>query len=110
VRAIALLSGNSIGPSIQGLIALSADLAARKIGVRSLTDGFDTSTASGRLLFHTIASVAEMERELIKERTIQRLHKANDPHAKCTKKQAMSVLLHMPLRLRKEWSSLDGQR
>lgn len=59
-----------LGRSIQGLIALAADLSARKVDFRSLTDGFDTSTASGRLLFHILASVAEMERELVKERTI----------------------------------------
>ncbi len=59
-----------LGRSIQGLISLAADLSARKVDFRSLTDGFDTSTASGRLLFHILASVAEMERELIKERTI----------------------------------------
>lgn len=59
-----------LGRSIQGLIELAADLSARKIDFRSLTDGFDTSTPSGRLLFHILASVAEMERELIKERTI----------------------------------------
>lgn len=59
-----------LGRSIQGLIELAADLAARKVDFRSLTDGFDTSTPSGRLLFHILASVAEMERELIKERTI----------------------------------------
>lgn len=59
-----------LGRSIQGLITLAADLSARKIDFRSLTDGFDTSTASGRLLFHILASVAEMERELVKERTI----------------------------------------
>ena len=59
-----------LGRSIQGLISLAADLSARKIDFRSLTDGFDTSTASGRLLFHILASVAEMERELIKERTV----------------------------------------
>ncbi|MFT6570246.1 MAG: DNA invertase Pin-like site-specific DNA recombinase [Sphingomonas echinoides] len=59
-----------LGRSIQGLIALAADLSARKVDFRSLTDGFDTATASGRLLFHILASVAEMERELVKERTI----------------------------------------
>ncbi len=59
-----------LGRSIQGLIALAADLSARNVDFRSLTDGFDTSTASGRLLFHILASVAEMERELVKERTI----------------------------------------
>ncbi len=59
-----------LGRSIQGLISLAADLSARKVDFRSLMDGFDTSTASGRLLFHILASVAEMERELTKERTI----------------------------------------
>lgn len=59
-----------LGRSIQGLIALTADLSARKVDFRPLTDGFDTSTASGRLLFHILASVAEMERELVKERTV----------------------------------------
>lgn len=59
-----------LGRSIHGLIALATDLSARQLDFRSLTDGFDTSTASGRPLFHILASVAEMERELIKERTI----------------------------------------
>ncbi|MHB8283163.1 MAG: recombinase family protein [Caulobacteraceae bacterium] len=59
-----------LGRSIQGLIALAADLSVRKVDFRSLTDGFDTSTPSGRLLFHILASVAEMERELVKERTM----------------------------------------
>ena len=59
-----------LGRSIQGLIALAADLSAREVDFRSLTDGFDTETPSGRLLFHILAAVAEMERELVKERTI----------------------------------------
>ena len=59
-----------LGRSIQRLVELAADLLARKVDFRSLTDGFDTSAPSGRLLFHILASVAEMERELIKECTI----------------------------------------
>lgn len=70
-----------LGRSIQGLIALAADLSARGIDFRSLTDGFDTSTASGRLLFHILASVAEMERELVKERTIAGLAAAREKGA-----------------------------
>ncbi len=50
--------------------ARAGALSARKIDFRSLTDGFDTSTGSGWLLFHILTSVAEMERELAKERTI----------------------------------------
>ncbi len=36
---------------------------------KSLTDAIDTGTASGRFFFHVMASLAEMERELIVERT-----------------------------------------
>ena len=36
-----------LGRSIQGLISLAADLSARKVDFRSLTDGFDTSTGLG---------------------------------------------------------------
>jgi len=38
--------------------------------LRSLTEGFDTSTASGRLLYHVLGAVAEFEREVINERTV----------------------------------------
>jgi DNA invertase Pin-like site-specific DNA recombinase len=59
-----------LGRSIRGLIELAAGLSARNVDFRSLTDGFDTATPSGRLLFHILASVAEKERELVRERTI----------------------------------------
>jgi DNA invertase Pin-like site-specific DNA recombinase len=36
---------------------------------KSLTDGIDTSTPSGKFSFHIMASLAQMERELIVERT-----------------------------------------
>ena len=35
---------------------------------KSLTDSIDTGTPSGRFFFHVMASLAEMERELIVER------------------------------------------
>lgn len=68
--ALVIWKLDRLGRSIRGLIELAAGLSARKVDFRSLTDGFDTATPSGRLLFHILASVAEMERELIKERTI----------------------------------------
>ncbi|EKN4012642.1 recombinase family protein, partial [Yersinia enterocolitica] len=36
---------------------------------RSLTDSIDTGTAMGRFFFHVMSALAEMERELIVERT-----------------------------------------
>ncbi|MEH3505207.1 recombinase family protein, partial [Enterobacter asburiae] len=39
------------------------------INFRSLTDSIDTSTPMGRFFFHVMGALAEMERELIVERT-----------------------------------------
>ena len=59
-----------LGRSMKGLVELAAELSARGVELRSLTDGIDTGTPKGRLLFHILASIAEMERELIRERTM----------------------------------------
>jgi DNA invertase Pin-like site-specific DNA recombinase len=59
-----------LGRSMKGLVDFAAELSARGIELRSLTEGIDTGTPTGRLLFHILASIAEMERELIRERTM----------------------------------------
>lgn len=41
----------------------------RSIHLNSITEGIDTSTPSGKFFFHMMASLAEMERALIIERT-----------------------------------------
>src|SRR6266542_798800 len=41
----------------------------RNIGFRSLTENIDTTSSSGKLIFHIFGALAEFERELIKERT-----------------------------------------
>ena len=58
-----------LGRTVRGLVELLDSLHERGIMFRSLGEGIDTTTASGRLMFNIIASVAEMERELIRERT-----------------------------------------
>lgn len=58
-----------LGRSVKGLVDLVAELERRRIHFRSLTDGIDTTTATGRFFFHVMASLAQMERELIVERT-----------------------------------------
>jgi DNA invertase Pin-like site-specific DNA recombinase len=42
---------------------------ARGIGFRSLQEQIDTTTSGGKLIFHIFASLAEFERDLIRERT-----------------------------------------
>ena len=58
-----------VGRSIADLIHLLKIFGDRGIGFRSLTDGIDTTTAGGRLVFHIMGALAEFERDLIQERT-----------------------------------------
>ncbi|AOF95377.1 recombinase family protein [Sphingobium sp. RAC03] len=58
-----------LGRTMKGLVDLAAHLAERKVGLRSLTDGIDTAGTAGKLVFHIMAAMAEMERDLVRERT-----------------------------------------
>jgi len=58
-----------VGRSIADLIHLLKLFGERRIEFRSLTDGIDTTTAGGRLVFHIMGALAEFERDLIQERT-----------------------------------------
>lgn len=58
-----------LGRSLAHLIHLTNKLIEKKVGLISLNDPIDTSTAQGRLIFGVFASLAEFERELIQERT-----------------------------------------
>jgi DNA invertase Pin-like site-specific DNA recombinase len=58
-----------LGRSLQHLVALAAELMERQVGLISLNDPVDTTSAQGRLVFNIFASLAEFERELIRERT-----------------------------------------
>src|SRR5262245_46646442 len=57
-----------LGHSVKGLVDLVNELEAQKVHFQSITDGVDTKTPAGRFFFHAMASLAQMERELILER------------------------------------------
>ena len=58
-----------LGRSMRQLVKLMDTLQQRGIHFRSVTDSIDTATPMGRFVFHIMGAMAEMERELIVERT-----------------------------------------
>lgn len=58
-----------LGRSMPHLVATVHELAARGVGFKSLAESIDTTSAAGRLVLHIFASLADFERELIRERT-----------------------------------------
>jgi DNA invertase Pin-like site-specific DNA recombinase len=55
--------------SLKQLIETVELLESRSIGLRSLTEAIDTTTAGGKLIFHVFGALAEFERSIIRERT-----------------------------------------
>jgi DNA invertase Pin-like site-specific DNA recombinase len=59
-----------LGRSLRHLVDCIADFNQQGVGLISLNDPVDTTTPQGRLIFNIFASLAEFERELIRERTL----------------------------------------
>jgi DNA invertase Pin-like site-specific DNA recombinase len=58
-----------IGRSVGNLVQVVAGLRDRQVTLVVLDQHIDTSTPTGKLLFHFLAAIAEFERDLIIERT-----------------------------------------
>lgn len=58
-----------LGRSVKQLVHLATEFEKRGIHLQSITEGIDTSTSTGKFFFHIMASLAEMERAMIIERT-----------------------------------------
>ena len=79
-----------LGRSVKQLVNLVGELQEQGIHFKSLTDSIDTSTAAGRFFFHVMASLAEMERELMVERTRAGLEIARQSGRKGGRKPKMT--------------------
>lgn len=58
-----------LGRSLSFLCDLVERLGKQGVGFKSLTDGIDTNTSGGTLVFHIMGAMAQFERSLIVERT-----------------------------------------
>jgi DNA invertase Pin-like site-specific DNA recombinase len=59
-----------LGRSLTHLLTIVNTLKGRQVAFRSLTEGMDTTTASGELLFHVFGALAQYERALTRERVV----------------------------------------
>ena len=58
-----------LGRSMKHLVETVTALGDRGVGFRSLTEGVDTTTTGGTLVFHLFSALAQFERDFIVERT-----------------------------------------
>lgn len=65
-----------LGRSLAHLIKIISSLKQRDISFISITEGMDTTTASGELFFHIFGALAQFERSLIQERVKSGLQSA----------------------------------
>ncbi|MCG8312825.1 MAG: recombinase family protein [Pseudomonadales bacterium] len=58
-----------LGRSLKDLVEIVNELELKSVGFQSLNESIDTTSPTGKLIFHIFASLAEFERSLIQERT-----------------------------------------
>lgn len=87
--------------SLKDLIEMVTLLESKCIGLKSLQEAIDTSSSSGKLIFHIFGALAEFERNLIRERTNAGLQaarargrKGGRPKSLNKDKQALAVKLY----------------
>lgn len=66
---VACVKLDRLARSVHHLTTLAREFEALGVDLLALDQGIDTTTPSGRFLFHTLGAVAELERDLIRERT-----------------------------------------
>lgn len=79
-----------LGRSVKDLVELVGELEMRGVHFQSTTDLIDTSTPAGRFFFHVMASLAQMEHELLRERTNAGLEAARAQNRLGGRKRAMT--------------------
>ncbi len=91
-----------LGRSLKQLIETVNLLAERGIELRSLRENIDTTTPTGKLMFHIIAALAEFERDVIRERTLAGLEAARARGRKGGRRKAIEKMPGDQLRRAKE--------
>jgi putative DNA-invertase from lambdoid prophage Rac len=70
VDVVVVAKLDRLARSVRHLVELAGDFEALGVGLVVLDQAIDTTTPAGRFLFHSLAAVAELERDLIRERVV----------------------------------------
>jgi len=65
-----------LGRSLRQLIETVNQMSERGIELKSIKENIDTTTPTGKLMFHIVGAMAEFERDIIQERTLAGLEAA----------------------------------
>ena len=65
-----------LGRSLKHLVEIINDLQLKNKGFKSLQENIDTTSKTGKFIFHMFAALSEFERDIIKERTMAGLASA----------------------------------
>lgn len=76
VDVVACVKLDRLARSVHHLVGMVREFEALGVDLVVLDQAIDTTTPSGRLLFHVLASVAEFERDLIRDRVHAGLRRA----------------------------------
>ena len=76
IDVVACVKLDRLARSVRHLVTLAQELEALGVDLVVLDQTIDTTTPSGRLLFHVLAAIAEFERDLIRDRVIAGIRRA----------------------------------
>lgn len=69
IRRLVIVKLDRLGRSMRELVDISGEIMRTGCELVSITENIDTGTSTGRFLFYVLAAVAELERDMISERT-----------------------------------------
>ena len=78
VAVVVVTKLDRLARSLHQLVTIARELAALGVDLVVLDQAIDTTTSSGRLLFHVLGAIAEFERDLIGDRVVAGLRRAQE--------------------------------
>jgi DNA invertase Pin-like site-specific DNA recombinase len=108
VDLVSCVKLDRLARSVHHLVGMVREFEALGVDLVVLDQAIDTTTPSGRLLFHVLASVAEFERDLIRDRVQAGLRRARAQGKRLGRPRVHQVNLHEAQALRAQGVSLRG--